>query len=175
MFYKSTLLSEHRIFYPKNVPYLEDGLFLGKVFSIAKNVAYSNLDFYQRTTRPGSATNSDLFYNEKALNGFKNAIVDWLDFYKNLKKINYQEQCDTLFNHVLAKFVFLCFTTLRKRNDFDVFHEFYVSLQMQGIKKLHNHGVSGVYRKLIPYYNASPKLLYYIIPYHGAIYNRFKV
>ena len=68
--YRKALLDQFNIGYPKNVPYLEDGLFLLKVFSVAKRVGFEDHQFYQRTTRPGSATNSDLFFSDKAINGF---------------------------------------------------------------------------------------------------------
>jgi glycosyltransferase involved in cell wall biosynthesis len=68
--YKRATLNEFEIRYPKDIPYLEDGLFLGKVFSVAKKVGYSNNDFYQRTTRIGSATHSNLYNTDNARRGF---------------------------------------------------------------------------------------------------------
>ena len=37
------------IFYPQKVPFLEDGLFLVKVFSVAERVSFDDEDFYLRT------------------------------------------------------------------------------------------------------------------------------
>ena len=45
--YKKQLLDKYSINYPKNVPYLEDGLFLAKVFTVASKVGFDNQIFYQ--------------------------------------------------------------------------------------------------------------------------------
>ena len=65
--YKRELLKMFNIFYPEKVPFLEDGLFLVKVFSVAERVSFDNEDFYLRTIRPGSATHSNLFHTERAI------------------------------------------------------------------------------------------------------------
>ncbi|WP_161993906.1 glycosyltransferase [Cyclobacterium xiamenense] len=70
--YKSALLKQYQIDYAGDVPYSEDGLLLGKVCSVSKRVQYCDDDFYQRSTRPGSATNSELFYSKQATKGLLN-------------------------------------------------------------------------------------------------------
>lgn len=172
--YKLDLLKNNEILYPKNVPYLEDGLFLGKVFSFARRVGYINNDFYYFTTRSGSATNSDLFIDDKALIGFKNAIIDWLEFNRLVEGKKKTSTHKTLYNHILAKFVFLGFTNLRKRNSFDMFLDYHVFLLALGLRKINASGVQGVYTKLIPYYNVSIKLLYKIMPIRSAVYKKYK-
>lgn len=174
--YKVDFLRKHQIWYPKNVPYLEDGLFLGKVFSFAQRVGYTNEDFYFFTTRPGSATNSGLFLDDKALDGFKNAIIDWMDFNERNKKVRTISSTQkTLYNHVLAKFVFLGFTNLKRRNEFDKFREYYAFLVGLGLRKMSATHVQGVYKKLILYYNISGRLLYKIIPMRSAIYKKYRI
>ena len=100
MFYRLDLLKKKQIQYPRNVPMLEDGLFLGLLFSVAQRVGYSNQDFYQRTTRPGSATNSNSWTNDKTIDGYLLALKSIDDFYpKSIDK--------TLLNHVKIKFTAL--------------------------------------------------------------------
>jgi glycosyltransferase involved in cell wall biosynthesis len=174
IFYRASLIKQNQINYPKGVPYLEDGIFLAKVLSVAKLVGYSNQDFYQRTTRPGSATHSNLLYDDKALTGFKKAVDDWLDFHQNLKDKNHVFDDKSLYNQVLAKFVFLGFWNLRKRNSFTLFKEYYEFLEKRGVEKLSRVGVRGVYRKLILYYNLSLKIFYYVLPYRVVLYKRYR-
>jgi glycosyltransferase involved in cell wall biosynthesis len=102
--YRRDLLNKFQITYPKNVPYLEDGLFLAKVFAVAQKVGFSNKKFYQRTTRMGSATNSKLFYSEVANQGFIYAIVDIFDFSER-NNLNLKQKL--IINHVAAKFIIL--------------------------------------------------------------------
>jgi glycosyltransferase involved in cell wall biosynthesis len=100
--FNMNLLRDFKLKYPQDVPYLEDGLFIGKVFAVAKRVGYSNEDFYQRTTRDGSATNSNLFYTKKATDGFINALFDIKQSLSN-NKILYPQ----LLEHLVGKFILL--------------------------------------------------------------------
>jgi len=131
--YKNSMIVEYRITYPKDVPYLEDGLFLLKVFSVAEKVGFDSKEFYMRTTRLGSATHSNLLYSDKAINGFILAA-------KNLKKFGQKislnkEQLD-LINHGIIKFVILPLTATM--SDKNLIKYFYVSkkLKREGFSKL---------------------------------------
>jgi glycosyltransferase involved in cell wall biosynthesis len=101
IFYSSKLIHEFGIEYPKNVPFLEDGLFLGFVLSVSKRVGYSNQDFYQRTIRPGSATNSNLYNTDFARTGFKSAINIAQDF---IIKYSIKGLSEQLLKHVQIQF-----------------------------------------------------------------------
>ncbi len=83
--YKQATLNEFEIRYPKDIPYLEDGLFLGKVFAVAERVGYSDTNFYQRTTRIGSATHSNLYNTDKARCGFAMTIAILNEFINRYK------------------------------------------------------------------------------------------
>jgi hypothetical protein len=105
--YKKELLDKYSIKYPNNVHYLEDGVFLSKVFTVAKTVSFIDIVFYQRTTRPGSAVNSSLFYSQKTIDGFICAIKDIEKFGQQFKVTGKQKN---LINHATAKFIILTIT-----------------------------------------------------------------
>jgi len=172
--YKAAMLKKYDIQYPTDVPYLEDGVFLGKVFSVAQRVGYSNANFYYYIKRPGSATNSSLFTDDRALNGFKNAILDLNAFRLSLEKKGVQIN-QGVYNQVLAKFVFLGFNTLRNKKEFTKFKNLYDFLHSQGIKKLSSSGVQGIYAKLIPLYNTTLKTFYQFLPLRRMVYRKLKV
>lgn len=152
MLYRLEMLREHEINYPKNVPFLEDGLFLGKVFAVAKRVGFSSDKFYQRTIRIGSATNSRLLFSKKAIDGFLLAVSDLLRFAKVIPNDTKQRG---LINHVTAKFVFLPLTSCLKSNNFKDFISIVKSLKKLGLKKIDLAGCTGIYLKYGTAYNIS--------------------
>lgn len=160
--YKNSLLEKFQIKYPKNVPYLEDGLFLAKVFSVAEKVIFFKEYFYQRTTRIGSATNSNLFYTDQSINGFMNAIDDVKEF---AIKNNLKGKQLLLINHVIAKFVFLPLTsslTSTKKIDF---LKIVKLLKNKGLGTLNLNGCRGTYLIYGKAYNKS--IFHYIIAFYA--------
>ena len=143
--YDKQLLNDYKIDYPKNVPYLEDGLFLAKVFTVATSVGFDNQIFYQRTTRKGSATNSKLFFSEKAINGFILAINDIKNFAANNNLAVTQQQ---LVNHVVAKFVLLPMSPFINKLDFFGYLKIIRLLRSNGVNKIEEDGVRQPYKKL---------------------------
>jgi glycosyltransferase involved in cell wall biosynthesis len=143
--YDKQLLNDYKIDYPKNVPYLEDGLFLAKVFTVATSVGFDNQIFYQRTTRKGSATNSKLFFSEKAINGFILAINDIKNFAANNNLVRTQQQ---LVNHVVAKFVLLPMSPFINKLDFFGYLKIIRLLRSNGVNKIEVDGVRQPYKKL---------------------------
>ncbi|WP_439553995.1 glycosyltransferase family 2 protein [Flavobacterium macrobrachii] len=143
--YDKQLLNDYKIDYPKNVPYLEDGLFLAKVFTVATSVGFNNQIFYQRTTRKGSATNSKLFFSEKAINGFILAINDIKNFAANNNLVRTQQQ---LVNHVVAKFVLLPMSPFINKLDFFGYLKIIRLLRSNGVNKIEADGVRQPYKKL---------------------------
>ncbi|MBM6499821.1 glycosyltransferase [Flavobacterium macrobrachii] len=143
--YDRQLLNDYKIDYPKNVPYLEDGLFLAKVFAVATSVGFDNQIFYQRTTRKGSATNSKLFFSEKAINGFILAINDIKNFAANNNLVRTQQQ---LVNHVVAKFVLLPMSPFINKLDFFGYLKIIRLLKSNGVNKIEADGVRQPYKKL---------------------------
>jgi glycosyltransferase involved in cell wall biosynthesis len=163
--YKLEMLKEHGINYPKNVPFLEDGLFLGKVFAVAKRIGFSSSKFYQRTIRKGSATNSTLLFSKKAIDGFLLAVSDLMRFSKTIQP---QSKERGLINHVMAKFVFLPLSSCLKSNNFKDFKTIIDALKKLGLKKLDLIGCSGVYLKYGRAYNRS--VVHFMIVYYGRLF-----
>lgn len=167
MLYRKTVLNQYAILYPKNVPYLEDGLFLAKVFSVAEKVIFCDDNFYQRTTREGSATNSKLLYSDKAINGFLLAIDDIKQFAIQ-NQLNQEQQL--LINHVVAKFVFLPLTasllSSKKSNFFKVYH----ILKEKKLDKLDLAGCRGTYLLYGKAYNKS--IIHFMVVFYSLKFKR---
>ncbi len=97
-------LQRYHIHYPSGVPYLEDGLFLAKSFAVAERCGFDATPFYVRTTRMGSATNSNLYFSDKAVRGFLMAVSDLVQFRTNsgLQPAQYR-----FLNQPITKFILL--------------------------------------------------------------------
>ncbi|MFM9908528.1 MAG: glycosyltransferase, partial [Chitinophagaceae bacterium] len=102
--YNREFMSKHELRYVAQIPYLEDGEFIARVLCLAERCTFSGVEFYMRTTRPGSATNSDLFFQDRALNGFIKAA-------KNLKLFQAQpflsKTQKNFLNQPICKFILL--------------------------------------------------------------------
>ncbi len=143
IFYRLELLQKYQIQYPKDVPMLEDGLFLGLVFSVAGRVGYSNHDFYQLTTRPGSATRSGKWYKEETISGYKNALLILKEHRKN-----YSVHASlNLLNHLQAKFTVLALDAYLMDLRFKCYFHFFNFLAKNEIKYIELEGVKGPYEK----------------------------
>jgi glycosyltransferase involved in cell wall biosynthesis len=154
--YKKAMLDKFAINYPKDVPYLEDGLFLAKVFSVAERVGFDSRMFYQRTTREGSATNSRLFLSEKSTQGFINAVQD-VKVFRNRNDFNQEQQ--KLINHVVTKFVILSLSPSITTFDFKSYFKVIAILKDSGIQKLTTQGLRMSYLRHARVYNFS-KILF---------------
>lgn len=143
--YRRDLLNKFQITYPKNVPYLEDGLFLAKVFAVAQKVGFSNHKFYQRTTRMGSATNSKLFYSEFANQGFIYAIVDIFDF---SERNNLNSEQKLIINHVAAKFIILALSPSCSSFNAKEFNAVFKTIS-PFLKKVNTIGIRYNYKRMI--------------------------
>jgi glycosyltransferase involved in cell wall biosynthesis len=148
--FRRELLNKFAIEYPKNTPYLEDGLFLAKVFAVADKVSFNNAIVYQRTTRIGSATNSRLFYSENAILGFISAIED----FKNFGKLNKLKN-EYLLNHVIAKFVILALSPSINKIDFKMYFKTINILKGSGLNKINIQGLRFDYHKHANIFNFS--------------------
>ena len=83
IFFKTTFIKYNNLYYLPDVPYLEDGELIYRIFCLAKRVSYIAKPFYLRTTRPGSATHSRLFVSDKAIKGFIKAAKNLKEFQRN--------------------------------------------------------------------------------------------
>ena len=159
--FKRQLLEQYELTYPKNVPYLEDGLFLAKVFAVAQVVGLDDALFYQRTTRPGSATNSKLFYSEKAIQGFINAIQD-IKYFGS--RHEFKQEQKLLINHVVAKFTILPLTSIIGQKNIGNYYKFITRLKENNLNKINVEGLRLDYLKIAKIYNRSPLLFFFYYP-----------
>jgi glycosyltransferase involved in cell wall biosynthesis len=160
--YKAEFIRVNQLAYPKDVPYLEDGLFLAKVLCLASHCVFDSTPFYQRTTRPGSATHSRLILTDYARAGFIKAANEIRDFgQQHLLKAHQQ----TLINQAIAKFVLLPLQScILDRNKSD-YKKIASLLDENGFTKLSLAGCMSIYSHLGNVYNWSIWLLYYYYPF----------
>ena len=158
--YRRKLLQQYEIEYPINVPILEDGLFLGKVFSVAQKVGFDPIIVYQRTTRLSSAINSTSFYSEEVIDGFIKAVMD-IKLYKS-KNIFTLKQLG-LINHLIVKYVFLALISLVSLKRFKRYIKVCQKIKSLGFQKLAIDGVVEPYKKYAKNYNISP--YYFLLLY----------
>lgn len=99
--YRNALIKEKTIYYPKDVPILEDAVFLGKIFVFSERVGYLNKSFYVLNVRNGSAMCSGLINKKPAREGFQNAIAD-LNTFISVNVIT--KKCLSLVGHIQLQF-----------------------------------------------------------------------
>ncbi|MBC7606944.1 MAG: glycosyltransferase [Burkholderiales bacterium] len=158
--YRRSMLEKYELQYPKDVPFLEDGLFLAKVFSVARRVGFDNHKFHQRTTSIGSATVSGVYYSKKAINGFLNAALDIKAFGK---KHTFTKEQSGLIHHGTANFVLLALFPLVS---FKYLKQLYLTInkiKALGFDKLETDGVVEPYLKYAKFFNISP--YYFLLRY----------
>lgn len=160
--YRKDMLKNYSINYPKDVPFLEDGLFLIKAFAFANRVSFDSGKFYQRTTRKGSATNSRLFYSEKAINGFLIAIEN-INVFRNQHVLS--EKQNQLINHAVAKFVILSLTAVIGSKSIYNYYKHIKLLKSKNLQKINLNGLRMNYIKLAKVFNFNPYFfsIYYLI------------
>ncbi len=159
--FRKSILDHYQIHYPKDVPYLEDGLFLAKFFAVAHRIGFDCEQFYQRTTRAGSATNSTLFYSEKAIQGFITAIEDIKSFGS---RNEFQDKQKLLINHVIAKFTLLPLTSFVSQKSIANYFNFIKKLKQNNMNRISLEGLRLDYSKLASIYNSSAVLFYIYYP-----------
>jgi glycosyltransferase involved in cell wall biosynthesis len=151
--YRNEMLQQHQLQYPKDVPFLEDGCFLLKVFAVANQVGFSNINFYQRTTSEGSATVSGVFYSDKAIDGFLKAAAN-LKIFAHSCELTFIQQ--GLLNHGIVKYIVLSISQDVSIRSFGRFIATLDKLKAKGFSKLSTSGVRGSYKTYARWYNISP-------------------
>lgn len=153
--FKRDFLNRNNLRFLPDVPYLEDGEFMVRILCVAHKCYFEGNSFYQRTTRPGSATNSDLFYTERASKGFILAASNLKQF-REIKDLT--EAQKQFLNQPIAKFVLLAInSTLSKKSQYR--KSLVVdTLKSRGFSKLEKKSTKAEYRILIKAYNISPLL-----------------
>lgn len=139
------------------VPYLEDGELMTRMLSIADNCFFISGPFYRRTTRPGSATNSNLFYSKYAIDGFIKSAVNLREFSRKQDLNDTQRE---FLNQPIAKYVILTVSATARLTSFKTFLYVRSELRKNGFKKLNMDGSYKMYQKLGGLFNASIYMLY---------------
>ena len=148
--FKTAFINNYQLRYLENVPYLEDGEFIARILCLAQHCIFDGRSFYQRTTRTGSATNSNLFYTDKAMKGFLLAAI-------NLKKFQEQhglsKEQRTFLNQPICKFVFLTLGATLHRAHIKNFRKTKKQLLEYKLKPLELKGIARPYIYYARVYN----------------------
>ncbi len=102
--YRTRFVNDAALRFISDIPYLEDGEFITRILCFAERCVFEGGSFYLRTSRLGSATNSRLFYSDKAINGFIKAAGNLKLFYDNSELSKTQK---VFLNQPMIKFVLL--------------------------------------------------------------------
>lgn len=97
-------ITHYNLLFLSDMPYLEDGEFIARVFCLANRCIFDGASFYMRTTRPGSATNSSLFHSSPAALGLMRSVIGLKAFQKSL---NLSQEQKRFLNQPICKFVLL--------------------------------------------------------------------
>lgn len=151
--YRRELLEKYSLKYPKDVPFLEDGAFLVKVFSVAERVGFDVGKFHQRTTSKGSATVTGVYHTEKAINGFLKAAADLRDFSNNH---GFDKPQRGLLNHGMANFVLLSLFSQMSLAKLKALQATVQKIKAAGFGQLQTQGVVDPYRTYARRFNISP-------------------
>ena len=157
IFFRTSFINSNSLRYMANIPYLEDGEFMARVICLAEKVIFLNGPIYYRTTRPGSAVNSDLFSSERARNGFLLAAYNQLKFKNNVCKSDEQR---LFMNQSIVHFTTLVLVSYKGLQYFWHFLKIHAALKKGSLKKIETEGCSDDYRELGHYYNRSLFLFY---------------
>lgn len=157
------------------VPYLEDGELLTRILCLSERCIFIDGPFYNRTTRPGSATNSNLFYSRRAIDGF----IKSAESLRNFRDNTILEQSKKIFlNQPIIKYVVLAVSATGKLSGFREFLYVRSKLKLGNLNKLEIKGGFRMYQKLGRIYNKSSYLLFFYIllrPYGHILKKLFSV
>jgi glycosyltransferase involved in cell wall biosynthesis len=157
MFFRTDFLNAYGLRYLVNVPYLEDGELLARIMCLAERASFFNGQVYMRTTRPGSATHSRLYYSEKGRDGFLKAAHNLYDF--KVQFCRTREQVNYI-NDAIVHFTILSITSLEFRHYFRTYSKLHTALKKGPLRKLDLEGCYHWYRKMGRYYNCSLHCFY---------------
>lgn len=152
IFFKTDFLRSNDLLYLHNIPYLEDGELMARIRCVATRVAFLSNSFYIRTTRPNSATHSNLIRTEKAREGFLKAAHHLLQFRNENNKCFEQK---VFLNQPIIQFTSLYITTVEGFSYFKTYSTLRRNLKVGPLRKLDTEGCSHLYRRIGYYYNIS--------------------
>jgi glycosyltransferase involved in cell wall biosynthesis len=153
--FEKSFIDKNNLRYLPDIPYLEDGEFIARILCLAERCIFDGHSFYQRTTRPGSATNSKLFYSEKATNGFLLAASNLKRFQKEQ---NLNEEQKVFLNQPIVKFVTLAVDSSISWKSNKKFEATIKTLKALAFNRVKVEGCNREYRFCGKAYNLSPWL-----------------
>jgi len=148
--FETDFLNRNKLRYLPNVPYLEDGEFIARILCLAERCIFDGSSFYQRTTRPGSATNSELYRSDKAINGFLLAAGNLRRFQQEQ---NLSEGQRIFLNQPICKFVLLTLNSALQKPYFKNYKRIRKILFSNNFKKIELKGVETPYNYFVHIYN----------------------
>ena len=151
--FKRDFINDAGLRYVSEIPYLEDGEFIARILCIAERCIFEGNSFYLRTTRSGSATNSNLFYTKRSIDGFIKAAINLKTFSQN-PALN-EEQL-VFMNQPIAKFTLLAVDSSTKISNFAKLFFVRKKLFENGLGALSLSGVLWPYSTHAKMYNISP-------------------
>jgi glycosyltransferase involved in cell wall biosynthesis len=155
--FRTSFLRDNDLSYLENVPYLEDGEFMARIMCLAERATFMKGQMYMRTTRPGSATHSPLYYTERARDGFLKAAHNLHQF--KLDHCRRKEQVDFI-NDSIVHFTIMAITSLEPWNYLKHYSKLHRVLKKGPLKILDTDGCSDWYKKMGRYYNRSMNRFY---------------
>lgn len=153
--FRTDFFRNYNLSYLPEVPYLEDGEFLARILCLAENCIFDGYTFYQRTTRPGSATNSRLFNSERATKGFLIATENLKKFQQNQ---NLNEKQREFLNQPILKFLLLALNSSIGWKLNNRLPKTIKAIKQLKLKKINLKGCYKNYRFYGNVYNVSPYL-----------------
>lgn len=162
--YRREMIEQYQLRYPKDVPFLEDGQFLVKVFSVAQKVGFDNAKFHQRTTSKGSATVSGVYHTQKAIDGFLKAAADLRTF---SKKHQFTETQKGLINHGIVNYVLLSLFPQISIKKMGALHQTIHQIKSLDFRTFETKGVVEPYLTYARQFNISP--YYFLLCYAAEI------
>lgn len=150
--FERNFINQYNLRFLPDVPYLEDGEFISRVLCMAERCIFDSGLFYNRTTRPGSATHSTLFHSEKALNGFLLAALSLKKFQSGTSLTHSQKE---FLNQPICKFVVLVVASARKPFNLRRVREARMRLKKAGFGRLSLTAVNREFTQLGMCYNLS--------------------
>ena len=157
IFFKRSFFDVNNLRYLANVPYLEDGELLVRAVCLAARVMFFNKPLYIRTTRPGSATHSDLYYSDKARNGFIKAANNLLQFRDEICRHKEQKQ---FINCYIVHFTIISIISMGTLSYFRLYRGMHYKLKAGSLRKLNTDGCIGLYKRMGNCYNISMHWFY---------------
>lgn len=156
--FEADFMNRNNLRYLPGIPYLEDGEFIARILCLAQSCIFDDHSFYQRTTRAGSATNSNLYYSKKAANGFLMAAIS-LKRFQEEQKLNEKQRI--FLNQPICKFTFLASTGIWRKPYFKNYIKMREKKNNYHLRKLEIMGVAKPYRYYVPLYNISLIAFYF--------------